>query len=61
MQQATREEATLAEIKEQVLEEIAAELPLALQNKYFEYQTQLCHGYENAPDPPFGNAPMDFW
>ena len=30
---------------------IAAELPLALQNKYFEYQTQLCHGYENAPDP----------
>ena len=30
---------------------IAAELPLALQNKYFEYQTQLCHGYENTPDP----------
>ncbi|MGN0983327.1 MAG: glutamine synthetase family protein [Gemmiger sp.] len=30
---------------------IAQELPLALANKYFEYQTQLCHGYENAADP----------
>lgn len=30
---------------------IAEELPLALANKYFEYQTQLCHGFENAPDP----------
>ena len=30
---------------------IAGELPVALMNKYFEYQTQLCHAYENAPDP----------
>lgn len=30
---------------------VAQELPLALANKYFEYQTQLCHGFENAPDP----------
>ena len=30
---------------------IAKELPVPLMNKYFEYQTQLCHGYESAPDP----------
>ena len=30
---------------------VAQELPLALANKYFEYQTQLCHAFENAPDP----------
>ena len=30
---------------------IAKELPVLLMNKYFEYQTQLCHGYESAPDP----------
>ena len=30
---------------------IAQELPLALANKYFEYQTQLCHSYESAADP----------
>ena len=29
---------------------ISAELPVALQNKYFEYQTQLCHDAESAPD-----------
>ena len=29
---------------------ISAELPVALQNKYFEYQTQLCHDAEGAPD-----------
>ena len=29
---------------------ISAELPVALQNKYFEYQTQLCHNAESAPD-----------
>ena len=29
---------------------ILKELPLALLNKYFEYQTQLCLDYENAPD-----------
>ena len=26
------------------------ELPVALMNKYFEYQTQLCHDAEGAPD-----------
>ena len=26
-------------------------MPVPLMNKYFEYQTQLCHGYESAPDP----------
>ncbi len=31
---------------------IAKELPVPLMNKYFEYQTQLCHGYESAPRPP---------
>ena len=30
---------------------IAKELPVPLMNKYFEYQTQLCHGYESASDP----------
>ena len=30
---------------------IAGELPLALMNKYFEYQTQLCIDYEQAVDP----------
>lgn len=30
---------------------IAQELPIALANKYFEYQTQLCHAFENAADP----------
>ena len=30
---------------------IAKELPVPLMNKYFEYQTQLFHGYESAPDP----------
>ncbi|MEE0800510.1 MAG: glutamine synthetase family protein [Gemmiger sp.] len=30
---------------------IAGELPLALMNKYFEYQTRLCHAYEESPDP----------
>ena len=29
---------------------ISRELPVALQNKYFEYQTQLCHDAESAPD-----------
>ena len=29
----------------------AGELPLAVMNKYFEYQTQLCIAYEQAPDP----------
>ena len=29
---------------------ISAELPIALQNKYFEYQTRLCHDYEAATD-----------
>ena len=29
---------------------ISAELPVALQNKYFEYQTQLCQDAESAPD-----------
>ena len=29
---------------------ISAELPVALQNKYFEYQIQLCHDAESAPD-----------
>ena len=31
---------------------ISAELPVALQNKYFEYQTQLCHDAESAPPTP---------
>ena len=30
---------------------VAQELPLALVNKYFEYQAQLCHAFEHAPDP----------
>ena len=30
---------------------VAGELPLAVMNKYFEYQTQLCIAYEQAPDP----------
>ena len=30
---------------------IANELPLALANKYFAYQAQLCHAYEQAADP----------
>lgn len=30
---------------------IAQELPIALANKYFEYQTQLCHAFESAADP----------
>ena len=30
---------------------ISRELPIALQNKYFQYQTLLCHGFESAPDP----------
>ena len=30
---------------------IQKELPLALANKYFEYQTQLCLNYEHADDP----------
>ena len=29
---------------------ISRELPVALMNKYFEYQTQLCHDAEGAPD-----------
>ena len=29
---------------------ISRELPVALMNKYFEYQTQLCHDAESAPD-----------
>ena len=29
---------------------ISAELPIALQNKYFEYQTRLCHDFEAATD-----------
>ena len=29
---------------------ISRELPIALQNKYFEYQTLLCRDYEAAPD-----------
>ena len=30
---------------------VAGELPLAVMNKYFEYQSQLCIAYEQAPDP----------
>lgn len=30
---------------------ISNELPLALLNKYFEYQTRLCLDFESAPDP----------
>ena len=30
---------------------IAKELPLAVMNKYFEYQTQLCIASETARDP----------
>lgn len=30
---------------------IQNELPLALSNKYFAYQAQLCHAYENSRDP----------
>ena len=29
---------------------ISKELPIALQNKYFQYQTRLCHDYEAATD-----------
>ena len=29
---------------------ISRELPVALMNKYFEYQTQLCHDAEGVPD-----------
>lgn len=29
---------------------IAKELPMALANKYFEYQTTLCHAYEHSDD-----------
>ena len=30
---------------------ISRELPVALQNKYFEYQTRLCHDFEASSDP----------
>ncbi len=30
---------------------IQKELPLALSNRYFAYQAQLCHAYENSHDP----------
>lgn len=30
---------------------IAEALPIGVANKYFEYQTQLCHAYENAANP----------
>lgn len=39
---------------------IAKELPVPLMNKYFEYQTQLCHGYESAPTPRHGSVKTAF-
>ena len=39
---------------------IAAELPLALQNKCLKLPDPALPRLRGIPDPPFGNAPMDF-
>ena len=39
---------------------ISQELPTALQSKYFEYQTLLCHDFESATDPAAWNRQHGF-